>query len=62
MSKADFQGAAYAVSVWMQQAADDIAAGKAKGVRVLHKHADRKLTHIGWLRRQILRGEFRKRG
>jgi hypothetical protein len=62
MSRQDFRGASYAFSVWMQQAADEIAAGKTRGVRVLHKHPDRKRTHIGWLRRQLLSGEFRKRG
>jgi len=62
MSRQDFRGASYAFSVWMQQAADEIAAGKARGARVLHKHPDRKRTHLGWLRRQLLSGEFRKRG
>jgi len=62
MSRQDVRGASCAFSVWMQQAADEIAAGKARGAKVLPKHPDRKRTHVGWLKRQLLAGQFRRLG
>lgn len=63
MSKADFKGAAYAVSVWMQQAADDIAAGNATGTikkhvraaRVVYAKANRWKTHLDRFKLQLLK-------
>lgn len=55
MSKADFKGQTYAISVWMQHAADDIAAGKAKAARVIYQKPDRRQTHLDRWRLQLLK-------
>ena len=61
MSLKDHKGSAYAFGALMQQAQDEIDAGLRKGVTVKFKTADWSKTKIGWFRRRLLRGEFRRK-
>lgn len=61
MSLKDFRGAAYAFAQWNQQVKDEIARGERKGATVLHKWPNKAKTEIGWFKRRLLLGEFRKR-
>ncbi len=68
MSIADHKGAAYAFRELMRAAERDIAKagadvkpGDIKPARIVAKRPDLKKTHIGWFKRRLLRGEFRRR-
>ena len=61
MSRAEYRGAAYAIQQLMESAKRDIDSGARKGATVLHAKSNPAKTHIGWFKRRILRGEFRKR-
>lgn len=52
---------AYAARKLMQLAADDIQAGRSKAARIIDKGPNRAKTHTSWVKRQLLRGEFRRR-
>ena len=61
MSRAEYRGAAYAIQQLMESAKRDIDAGKRKGATIIHAKANPARTHIGWFKRRILLGHFRKR-
>ena len=47
----------------MALAAKDIATnGEIKAARIIDKGPNLAKVHIGWFKRQLLRGEFRRRG
>ncbi len=57
------QESTYAFKALMSIAASEIASGgEVKAARVIDKGPDRKLTHIGWMKRRLILGHFRKRG
>jgi hypothetical protein len=60
MSRAHFKGSSYAFAKWMQDCAEEISRGERKGVTVIYPKPHPK-TAIGWFRRRLLRGEFKKR-
>ncbi len=51
---------AWAFRQLMLQAQKDLDEGRSKPARIIAKDPDRKITHIGWMKRQLLRREFRK--
>lgn len=62
VSTRDFKGSAHWVKTLMAQAAKDIAeGGEIKAAKVLNKGPNLAKVHIGWLKRRLLRGEFRRR-
>lgn len=61
MSLDDFKGEAWLVRKWMREAEQDIKDGTLKPARILCKGPDLRKTFVGWMKRRILRGEFRKR-
>lgn len=61
MSLDEYKGSAWAVRELMRQAKAEIDAGERTGVTRLWKTANPAKVHIGWFRRRILRGEFRRR-
>lgn len=61
MSLDHFKGSAWAVRELMKASKAEIDRGERKGVTRLWKTANPAKVTIGWFRRRILRGEFRKR-
>ena len=61
MSLDEYRGTAYAVRELMRMAQADIDSGERKGATVKWKKANPAKTAIGWFRRRLLRGEFRRR-
>ena len=62
MSSLDhFRGAAWAVRALMEKAAAEIKSGERKGATVLYRKANPAKTAISWMKRRVLRGEFRRR-
>lgn len=61
MSLADHKGAAFAFRTWMQQSAEEITRGERKGATVLYRKANPARVVIGWMKRRVIRGEFRRR-
>lgn len=56
-------GRTAAIAALMQSVADDLKAGTGdiKPARVIAKTPNPAKVHIGWFKRRLLRGEFRKR-
>lgn len=61
MSCDEYKGAAWAFRELMREAEKDIASGERKGATVKFKGPNLAKIHIGWFRRRLLRGEFRRR-
>ena len=62
MSMDECRGAAYVFRELMKQAQHDIDhGGEVKPARVIAKTANPAKVTIGWFKRRILRGEFRRR-
>lgn len=62
MSMDDFRGSAFYFRELMRQAQADInTGGEIKKARVIAKTANPAKTSIGWFKRRLLRGEFRRR-
>lgn len=61
MSTQDFRGAAYAFKVFMRDAQADIDRGERVGARKVWKLANPAKVRIGWMKRRLLRGEFKAR-
>ncbi len=62
MSLNDCRGRVYAFREFFRAAQRDIdEGGEVKAARVIAKTPNPAKTHIGWFRRRLLRGEFRRR-
>ena len=61
MSLSDFRESAHAFRELMRQAEREIQDGQRKGATVLYRKANPAKTVIGWFKRRLLRGEFRRR-
>lgn len=61
MSLKDHKGTAWAFAQLMAESKREIEAGERKGATTLHAKPNPAKTHIGWFKRRLLRGEFRRR-
>jgi hypothetical protein len=61
MSLDDYKGAAYVFRRLMREAQAEIDRKERKGATVRWKMPNPAKTMIGWAKRRLLRGEFRRR-